>query len=149
MSVFSTKIPQVGEKYIDCSQNTPQGKMESISNNLGKYTIIEFWASWCGPCRAEHPQIRRLYNLYHDKGLNIIGISGDSDLNAWKEAIENDSIPWTNISDLKGGNNQAFMIYGIKGVPVMILLDENGLIVDNKLYNKPLESELEKRFKTK
>jgi thiol-disulfide isomerase/thioredoxin len=126
------EIPKVGEKFIDIVQFTPEGKSESISKSLGKYTIIEFWSSGCAPCRAEHPLMREMYNLYHDKGLNIIGISGDSNKENWISAIKKDSIPWLNISDLKGWNNEAFMIYGIKGIPQMVILDESGVIVDNK-----------------
>ncbi|MDO9580651.1 MAG: TlpA disulfide reductase family protein [Bacteroidales bacterium] len=126
------EIPKVGEKFVDCSQLTPDGKTESISSNLGKYTIVEFWASGCGPCRAKHSELRKIYNLYHKKGLNIISISGDNDSDDWENAIKKDSLIWTNISDLKGWNNKAFMIYGIKFIPQMILLDENGFIVDNK-----------------
>jgi thiol-disulfide isomerase/thioredoxin len=126
------EIPEVGEKFIDIVQFTPEGNSESISKNLGKYTIIEFWSSTCGPCRAEHPLMRKLYNLYHDKGLNIIGISGDGRKEDWIGAIKKDSIPWLNLSDLKGWNNEAFMIYGIKGIPQMLILDEKGIIVDNQ-----------------
>lgn len=143
---LSGLAPKVGEKFIDCSQFTPEGKTESISSNLGKYTIIDFWASWCGPCRAKHPLMRKLYALYHDKGLNIINISGDSNKKDWQEAIKNDSIPWLNISDLKGWHNKAFMIYNIKSVPQMILLDENGIIVDNDFGHKDLEREMKKLF---
>jgi thiol-disulfide isomerase/thioredoxin len=141
------EIPKMGDKFIDCVQLTPNGETESISNNLGKYTIVEFWSSGCGPCRAEHPELVRLYNLNHKKGLNIISISGDSDSDDWKNAIKKDSLTWTNISDLRGWNNEAFMIYGIKSIPQMILLDENGIIVDNELFRKYLPDELEKRFK--
>ena len=130
-------IPKLGEKFVDCSQITPDGETESISNNLGKYTIIEFWASSCGPCRAEHPELVKLYNLYHKKGLNIISISGDNDSDDLKNAIKKDSLIWTNISDLRGWNNKAFMVYGIKAIPQMIILDVNGIIVDNKSYGIP------------
>jgi thiol-disulfide isomerase/thioredoxin len=126
------EMPKVGDRFIDITQFTPEGKSESISKNLGKYTIIEFWASGCGPCRAKHPLMRKMYNLYHNKGLNIIGISGDTSKEDWTGAIKKDSIPWLNISDLKGWNNEAFMIYGIKGIPQMLILDENGIIVDDK-----------------
>lgn len=125
------ETPKVGEKVVDCSQLTPEGKTESIINNLGKFTIIEFWASSCGPCRADHPALRKVYNLYHDKGLNIISISADDDSDDWKNAIKKDSLIWTNISDLRGWNNKAFMIYGIKAIPQMLLLDENGIIVNS------------------
>ena len=125
------EIPKIGEKFIDCTQRTPEGKSESISKNLGKYTIIEFWASSCGPCRAEHPIMKKMYDLYHSKGLNIISISCDDNIDNWVNAIKKDSMTWTNISDLNGWNNEAFMSYGIKAIPQMIILDENGYIIDN------------------
>lgn len=144
---YTEAPPQVGEKFIDCSQFTPKGKTESISGNLGKYTIIDFWASWCKPCRAKHPLMRKLYALYHIKGLNIINISGDTNRKDWQEAIRNDSIPWTNISDLKGFHNKAFLIYNIRSIPKMILLDKNGIIIDNDFGHKDLEQEMKKLFR--
>jgi thiol-disulfide isomerase/thioredoxin len=139
--------PKLGEKFVDCSQLTPDGETESISNNLGKYTIIEFWASSCGPCRAEHPELLKIYNRYHKKGLNIISISGDNDSKDWKNAIKKDSLIWTNISDLRGWNNKAFMIYGIKVIPQMLLLDAKGIIIDDMLAQKSLKNEIESRLK--
>ena len=88
-----------------------------------------------------------MYNLYHDRGLNIIGISGDEDIDEWRKAIQKDTIPWINISDLKGWYNKAFLIYGIYYIPSLILLDDKGVIVDNQFFQKWIEGELEKRFK--
>ena len=141
------EIPKIGEKFNDFSQFTPDKKTESISNNLGKYTLLEFWSSSCGPCRREHPKMRNLYKLYHDKGLNIIGISGDSSNTDWLNAIKTDSIPWLNISDLQGFQNKGFLLYGIKNIPQLILLDQNGLIVENELVRKSMENELKIIFK--
>jgi thiol-disulfide isomerase/thioredoxin len=143
---YSEPTHEEGTKFIDFAQFTPEGKTESISGNLGKYTIIDFWASWCKPCRAKHPLMRKLYALYHIKGLNIINISGDTSRKDWQEAIRNDSIPWTNISDLKGFHNKAFLIYNIRSIPKLILLDKNGLIIDNDFGNKDLEREMKKLF---
>jgi peroxiredoxin len=139
--------PKVGEKFIDCTQSTIEGKVDSISGNLGKYTIIEFWASTCPPCRVEHIELRKLYNTYHEKGLNIIGISGDTEFNNWSDAIKRDSVVWTNISDLRGWKNKVFMIYGIKELPSLILLDDQGIILDNTLGRKYLPGEIKKLFK--
>ncbi len=141
------EAPKTGEKFIDCAQLTPGGEIKSISGNLGKYTLLEFWSSSCGPCRAEHPVVRKIYNLYHDKGLNIISISGDTNIDAWKSAIKKDSLTWINISDLKGWHNEAFITYGVKYIPRMILLDKNGMIVDNQFGNKNWQSEIEILFK--
>ncbi|MBK7132269.1 MAG: TlpA family protein disulfide reductase [Bacteroidales bacterium] len=134
--------PKIGDKFIDVTLSTPDGKTESLSNNLGKYTILEFWASSCGPCRMEHSKLRMVYNKYHNLGLNIIGISGDTDLNDWVSAIKQDSIPWLNISDLRGSNNKAFMIYEARAIPTLFLLNENGVILAENVQIDFLESKL-------
>jgi thiol-disulfide isomerase/thioredoxin len=140
-------IPKVGEKFIDCSQQTPDGKTISLSDNLGKYTLIDFWSSWCGPCRAKHPTLRKLYNLYHDKGFNIISISADENINDWKSAIKQDSLTWIQISDLKGIQNKAFLIYGIRAIPQSVFLGENGIIMNYNFDNMDMETEIAKLFK--
>ena len=141
-------VPKNGERYLDFSQSTPEGKLEAISSNLGKYTILEFWASSCGSCRIEHPSLRKLYQEYHKKGLNIIGISGDNRLSDWVEAIDKDSIPWLNISDLGGFYNRGFMLYGVKFIPRLILLDKDGIIIDDNFgYSFFNEDALKKIFK--
>jgi peroxiredoxin len=139
--------PKIGDKYIDVTLSTPDGKTESLSNNLGKFTIIEFWASSCGPCRLEHPKLRNIYNKYHNLGLNIIGISADENLNDWKSAIRKDSIPWLNISDLRGANNRAFMIYEARAIPKLILINEKGIILDENIQIDFLKSKLEEGLK--
>ncbi len=140
------EIPGIGEKFIDFSLDTPDSKTESISKHLGKYTLLEFWASNCGPCRGKHPKLRNLYKLYHEKGLNIIGISGDDNLNDWINAIKTDSIPWINISDLKGFQNKGFLLYGIRVIPSLILLDQNGIIVDKELERKIIDDKFKDIF---
>ena len=140
------EAPKIGDKYIDFAQLNSDGKNVSLSSCLNKYTILEFWASWCGPCRAKHPLMRKMYNQYHSRGLNIVSVSGDTNKEAWIDAIQKDSITWTSISDLKGLKNEAFVLYSIMGVPNMILIDQNGIIIDNKLGQKILYRELEKIF---
>ena len=140
-------IPKKGEKFIDITLKTPEGKDASISENLGKFTLIEFWASNCGPCRIKHPLMRILYEKYHDVGLNIIGISADTHKEAWTDAIKSDSLSWLNISDLKGFNSSAYMIYGVKSIPKLILLDENGIILDDELANRQIDFYLNNLFK--
>lgn len=140
------EIPKIGDKFIDISQNTPEGRSESISKNLGKYTILEFWATDCTLSRWFRPRLKTMYNLYHKKGLNIIGISHDENYDDWQKAIEQDTIPWVNISDLKGWYNKAFVAYGICYVPNLILLDEKGVILDNQFSQKWFENELKKKL---
>ena len=141
------EIPKIGDKFIDITQNTPEGRSESISKNLGKYTILEFWASDCTLSRWFRPRLKTMYNLYHKRGLNIIGISHDENYDDWCKAIEKDTIPWVNISDLKGWYNKAFLAYGIYYTPNLILLDDKGVILDNQFFQKWIENELEKKFK--
>ena len=145
--ILTPEIPKVGELFIDCPEYSPSNELISITDKLGKLTIIEFWASSCGPCRIEHPSLRKLYHKYHDKGLNIISISGDTDIDSWKNAIQVDSLEWINISDLKGFNNKAFLTYGIKAIPQMLLLNENGIILDSEFAQKDMESIIEYRLK--
>jgi peroxiredoxin len=140
-------IPKIGDKYIDISQDTPEGRSESISKNLGKYTILEFWSSGCPPSLWFRSRLKTMYNLYHKRGLNIIGISGDDNYDDWRKAIEKDTIPWVNISDLKGWYNKAFLSYGVYYTPNMILLDDKGVILDNQFFQKWIENELERKFK--
>ena len=141
------EIPRNGDKFIDISQVTPEGISETISNHLGKLTILEFWSSGCSACIWEHERLKDLYNRYHDKGLNIIGISGDDTYNDWIGAIKRDSIPWINISDLKGWYNEAFLIYGVKYTPYLILLDEKGLVIDDEFFSKWIEDVISSRFR--
>ncbi len=140
-------IPIKGEEFVNITLRTPDEKDASISENLGKFTLIEFWSSNCGPCRIKHPMMKMLYEKYHDAGLNIIGISADTDREAWTAAIKSDSLPWLNISDLKGFNSSAFMIYGVKSIPKLILLDDNGIILDTELANKQIDIYLKNVFK--
>jgi thiol-disulfide isomerase/thioredoxin len=143
------EIPRTGDKFIDISQVTPEGKPESISDHLGKLTILEFWSSGCGQCIWEHERLRNLYKTFHHRGLNIIGISGDDKYNDWIGGIKRDSIPWINISDLKGWYNEAFLIYGIRYTPYLILLDEKGTVIDDEFFSKWIEDVIEKRLKSK
>jgi peroxiredoxin len=121
---------KTGDSFVDISLSTPDGKTESLSGNLGKITLLEFWNSSCKACRAEHSQMRMLFAKYQKSGLNIIGISTDNNLNDWISAIKHDTVTWLNISDLKGLTSKSAMIYGIKGYPTLILIDEKGKIID-------------------
>jgi thiol-disulfide isomerase/thioredoxin len=141
------EIPRNGDKFIDIAQVTPEGKSVKISDHLGKFTILDFWSSGCSPCIWEHQRLKNLYNRYHDKGLNIIGISGDETYHDWIGAIKRDSIPWINISDLKGWYNKAFLVYGVKYTPYLILLNEKGLVIDDEFSTKWIEDVIGKKFK--
>ena len=105
----------IGQPYVDFTQETPEGYMMSISELVGKskLLLIDFWASWCGPCRAENPNVVEVYKEYHEKGFDIIGVSLDMEKVNWIKAIENDGLIWHNISDLKYWNNEGAKLYGI------------------------------------
>jgi peroxiredoxin len=136
----------IGDNYVDFEQSNTAGEMVRLSEMKGKYTLIEFWASWCGPCRSFNPELVELYDQYHDQGFEILGVSLDSDENRWKGAIEKDELTWANVSDLKGANNEAAMIYGVRDIPDNLLIDENGKIVARFIRGNALKNRLKEVF---
>ena len=132
-----------GKKAPDFSAKNPDGKEISLKESLGKVTIIDFWASWCGPCRAENPNVVALYNQYHEKGLNIIGVSLDKDAAKWKEAIAKDGLTWNHISNLKFWEEPIAEIYNVKSIPATFILDANGTIVAKDLRGDELKAKVE------
>lgn len=139
----------IGDNYVDFEQSDPDGQMVRLSDVKGKYTLLEFWASWCGPCRSFNPELVELHEQYKDQGFEILGISLDSDEGRWKEAIEKDGLTWTNVSDLKGANNEAAMIYGVRDIPDNFLIDENGKIVARFIRGDALKNKLKEVFEIK
>lgn len=128
-----------GRVAPDFTMDTPEGEPISMHAVKAKVKIIDFWASWCGPCRAENPNVRRLYEKYHDRGLEIIGVSLDSKKEPWVKAIQKDGLKWLHVSDLKGWENAAAKMYGVKGIPHLLVLDSENRIVGEKLYGEELE----------
>lgn len=139
---------EIGAKAPDFSGPTPDGNILSLSEVLGKYTIIDFWASWCMPCRVENPNVVKAYRKYHDKGLNIISVSLDRPgaRDAWLEAIKKDEMEWYHISNLEFWNDPIAKEYGIRAIPATFLLDENGIIIDKNLRGAALEAKLATLF---
>lgn len=113
-----------------------------MKESLGKITIIDFWASWCGPCRQENPNVVALYNEFHTKGLNIIGVSLDTNVSKWKEAIAKDKLAWTQISNLQGWEDPIAQQYKIEGIPATLLLDANGKIIAKDLRGDALKAKV-------
>lgn len=116
--------------------------MVSLKENLGKVTLIDFWASWCAPCRAENPNIAALYTEFHSNGLNIISVSLDNDAKKWKQAIANDKLIWTQVSNLKEMQDPIALQYGISQIPTTFLLDASGKIVAIDLNGESLKSKI-------
>lgn len=139
----------IGKKYTDFAMPTPQGKTVKVSDyvNKNQYTLIDFWASWCGPCRAEMPTVVKAYSTYHKKGFEVIGVSFDSNKAAWVKAIKSLKLPWPHISDLKGWGCAAAPIYNIKGIPANVLVDKEGTIVAKDLRGEDLLNKLAELLK--
>ena len=123
------------------------GNQVTMSAIKGKIKIIDFWASWCGPCRMNNPALKKIYDEFHSKGLEIIGVSLDNKKNGWQKAIEKDGLNWINVSSLKGWDCEVVQQYNVKGVPSLFILNENNRIIATGLRDEELRSFLEERLK--
>lgn len=136
------KAVNAGNTAPDFSAPNPEGKTVSLKESLGKVTIVDFWASWCGPCRAENPNVVALYNEFHSKGLNIVGVSLDKDAAKWKEAIAKDKLTWTQVSNLKFWEDPIAQQYNVKAIPATFILDASGKIVAKDLKGAELKAKV-------
>ena len=132
----------IGKPAPNFSAPSPEGKTISLKESLGKVTIIDFWASWCGPCRAENPSVVALYNEFHPQGLNIIGVSLDKDAAKWKEAIAKDGLIWPHVSNLKFWEDPIAKQYNVQSIPATFILDEKGNIVAKDLRGEELRAKV-------
>lgn len=134
----------VGDKAPDFFAPNPNDIAVSLNKSLGKLTVLDFWASWCGPCRVDSPNLVKVYNTYKDKGLAIVGISLDQQKESWKKAIDNDQLDWTNVSHLKRWDDPIAAIYGVRSIPQLFLLDENGVVIAKERHATDFIPVLEK-----
>lgn len=135
----------IGKPAPDFSAPNPEGKMVSLKESLGKVTIIDFWASWCAPCRKENPNVVALYTELHEQGLNIIGVSLDKegDAEKWKKAISDDQLTWAQVSNLKYWNDPVAKQYNVQSIPATFILDANGIIVAKDLRGEELKAKVQ------
>jgi len=130
----------IGLPYKDFGLETPEGELLKISDvHLGNVLLIDFWASWCGPCRRANPEVVELYRKYHDQGFEIIGVSLDQDTASWIKAIRDDGLTWHQISDIQGWNCKGSRLYGVPAIPHTVLIDRDGIIRGKKLHGEELE----------
>jgi peroxiredoxin len=139
-----TKKTAIGVIAKDFTQPDVNGKKVSLSSFKGKYVLLDFWASWCGPCRAENPHVLKAYNRFKDKNFDILAVSLDEKKENWLKAVKDDAMPWTQVSDLLGWKNQAAGFYAVSAIPQNFLIDPNGVIVAKNLRGDMLEKELAK-----
>jgi thiol-disulfide isomerase/thioredoxin len=154
--VRKTTQGKIFDRYLDALENSSVGKKApgitqfdvagepySLQDLKGKYVLVDFWASWCPPCREENPRLVAIYQDFKDKNFEILGVSFDKDINAWKKAIADDKLTWKHISDLQHWNNGAAGVYGIKAIPQNILVNPEGIIVARNLHGDDLRKKLE------
>ncbi|NTS39673.1 AhpC/TSA family protein [Flavisolibacter sp. BT320] len=134
-------------KAADFTQPDANGKPVSLSQFKGKYVLVDFWASWCQPCRKENPNIVKNYQQFKDKNFTILGVSLDQNRDAWLAAIQQDNLTWTHVSDLKFWNNEAATLYGVQSIPYNVLVDPQGNIVAENLHGPELEQTLSRVLK--
>lgn len=149
---FSSKVRDLGRLAIgspapEITLNTPEGKPMSLSSLKGKYVLLDFWASWCGPCRKENPNVVKLYNQYKDKGFEIFSVSLDKDKDQWIKAIQADKLTWTHVSDLMFWGSPVVKAYNVQGIPMTYLLDKEGKILAKELRGEQLAAKLKEIFK--
>ena len=137
-SLQTAEVGKIGTVMPEFTQNDVNGKSVSLASLRGKYVLIDFWASWCGPCRAENPNVVKTYNKFKDKNFTVLGVSLDQDKAKWVEAIKKDGLTWTHVSDLKYWNNEVAVLFGIQSIPASFLIDPKGVVIGRDLRGDDL-----------
>ncbi|MCZ8216960.1 MAG: TlpA family protein disulfide reductase, partial [Cyclobacteriaceae bacterium] len=136
------KNVKIGDPFVDFSQEDTQNNIIKLSDFKGKVVLLEFWGSWCAPCREANPELVKIYNEFKDKGFEILGVGAETKRETWLKAIEKDKLTWPNVSDLKGDKNVAALIYGVSYYPTNFLIDKTGTIIARDLQGNKLRSKL-------
>jgi peroxiredoxin len=144
--VQEQKKTSAGALAPDFTMNDPEGKPVQLSSLKGKVVLVDFWASWCGPCRQENPNVVKLYQQFHSKGFEILGVSLDKTKEDWVKAIKDDNLTWIHVSDLQFWQNAAARLYGVNAIPQSFLLDKDGKIIAKGLRGEQLAKKLSELF---
>ncbi|MEQ9591704.1 MAG: TlpA disulfide reductase family protein [Cyclobacteriaceae bacterium] len=141
--VEKMKVLAIGQPAPEIALPNPEGEIVKLSSLRGKYVLVDFWAKWCGPCRRENPNVVKAYHKYNDKGFEVFGVSLDRTREDWVQAIQEDGLVWTHVSDLKYFDSQAASDYNITAIPFSVLVDPDGIIIGKNLRGRGLEKKLE------
>lgn len=136
------KNPKIGDRYVNFTQENVEGKKVSLSDFDGKVVLLDFWGSWCGPCRANNVELVKVYKEFKDKGFEILGVAADGGRAEWLAAIQKDEMTWPNVTDFNGPKNKAAIAYGINKYPTNYLIDKNGKLVAMDLYGGDLRAKI-------
>lgn len=142
-----SKAGWVGKSAPEISLPDTEGRLVKLSSYHGKYVLVDFWASWCAPCRRENPNVVEAYNKYKNKNFTILGVSLDSKKESWKKAIVDDNLNWTHVSDLKQWGSEVVPLYGIQGIPFNVLVDPEGKVIAENLRGEGLDQKLQEVLK--